>query len=145
MHELLLMGQVPASRHAQVLSVLTGLTAAQPQRVVEQHVLFKPVRSAPSDGPQRGGGTQVIAAGKTSQTAAGKERFHLRLVKQWKETDFGPESDEGGSKRPVNEGWEMLFRDTPEPGRKEALLRMVQQIQIQSEDPMRYMELLGYR
>jgi mediator of RNA polymerase II transcription subunit 18, fungi type len=144
MHELLLMGQVPASRHTQVLSVLTGLTAAQPQRVVEQHVLFKPLRSATSDGPQRGG-AQVIAAAKASQTAAGKERFHLRLVKQLKEADFSSVIDEESSKRSANEGWQMLFRDTPEPGRKEASFRMVQQIQIQSEDPMKYMELLGYK
>jgi mediator of RNA polymerase II transcription subunit 18 len=152
MHELLLLGQVPANRQAQVLGVLSGLTAAQPQRVVERHVLFRPLRNAPSEGPQKGG-TQVIAANKAAQSATGKELFHLRLVKKVVQANFGRgDGDEASSKTvddepktASNEGWEMVFRDIPEPGKRSASLRMVQQIPIQGDDPMRFMELQGYK
>jgi len=152
MHELLLLGQVPANRQAQVLGVLSGLTAAQPQRLVERHVLFRPLRNAPSEGPQKGG-TQVLAANKAAQSAAGKELFHVRLVKKVVPADFGlGASDEasskavsGESKTTSNEGWEMIFRDIPEPGKRSASLRMVQHIPVKGDDPMKFMELQGYK
>ena len=45
MHELLLFGQVPLTRHEQVLMILAGVAAMQPQPVTERHLVFKPTRS----------------------------------------------------------------------------------------------------
>lgn len=42
MHEFLLFGQVPASRHEQALNILSGVTASQPTAFAEQHQIFAP-------------------------------------------------------------------------------------------------------
>ena len=51
MHELLLFGQIAASRHDQVLNILAGVAAMQPVAVFEKHLVFKPNRPSASARP----------------------------------------------------------------------------------------------
>lgn len=67
MHELLLFGSVPESRHHQVLSVLAGITAnSSPPAIRERHSLYWPARDPNSQpiGPIRTGASQSVDAGK---------------------------------------------------------------------------------
>lgn len=47
MHELLLFGQVRPAQHFQVLSILAGIAAMQPQPILERHLVFKPASRPP--------------------------------------------------------------------------------------------------
>lgn len=79
MHELLLFGQVPATRHDQVLNVLAGIAAMQPQPVLEKHLVFKPNRKPGSGAQKQVGGAQDIQKARTQQVQA-EELFYLQLV-----------------------------------------------------------------
>jgi len=142
MHEIFLFGQVPNARHQQVLSVLSGYASQDPSKVIEQHVIFRPVRSPPvAEGLK--GGSQTIASGKVNQQAAqtGKEIFYWRLVKVFKESQLGTAA---GPADP-NKGWRTVFYDVPEPGKRTVGLRMFLEVDIESNDPKRYMEQEGYK
>ncbi|KAI9708021.1 MAG: Mediator of RNA polymerase II transcription subunit 18 [Bogoriella megaspora] len=76
MQELLLYGQVPASRHSQVLNILAGIAAMQPRRVVERHLLYKP--NIPGQRAQVGGSQSINQ--KKSQVQAPKEVSIAHLV-----------------------------------------------------------------
>ena len=79
MHELLLFGQVPESRHNQVLNVLAGVAAMQPQPILEKHLIFKPNRT-PGSGAQKqvGGAQDIQKAG--AQTFQAQDLFYMQLV-----------------------------------------------------------------
>jgi mediator of RNA polymerase II transcription subunit 18 len=142
MHEIFLFGQVPAARHQQVLSVLSGYTSQNPTKVVERHVIFRPVRSPPvAEGLK--GGSQTIGTGKVNQQAAqtGKEIFYWRLVKEFKESQLGVATDPPD----LNKGWKTLFYDVPEPGKRPVGLRMFLEVDVESDDPKRFMEQEGYK
>lgn len=81
MHELLLFGQVPASRHTQVLNVLAGIAAMQPQPVLEKHLVFKPNRK-PALGRQMqvGGAQDVQAKAQALQAQTQGDLYYLQLV-----------------------------------------------------------------
>jgi hypothetical protein len=53
MHELLLFGQIRPTQYSQVLSILAGIAAMQPQPILERHLVFKPTRppGSPRSGP----------------------------------------------------------------------------------------------
>ena len=81
MHELLLFGQVPFTRHEQVLMILAGVAAMQPQPVTERHLVFKPTRSPGVNG------VKVAAKPGTSTTQVQAlqsqmqgDLFYLQLV-----------------------------------------------------------------
>ena len=78
MHELLLFGSVPASRHDRLLQVLAGVAAMQPIRILEKHLIFKPVRPAKLNGP-------VVESSQTQQLQALQTQmrgdlYHLQLI-----------------------------------------------------------------
>ena len=81
MHELLLFGQVPASRHDQVLKVLAGIAAMQPQLVTERHLVFKPKKLPGANGnPSR---PKLGSQGSQMQAIQGQmhgDLFYLQLV-----------------------------------------------------------------
>jgi mediator of RNA polymerase II transcription subunit 18 len=158
MHELLLFGQLPAARHGQLLNVLAGLSAMQPKRVIERHVLFKPTREPVELAVVRGAGTGT----KDGQPQPKKKQqqqpqqtgdlYHTHLVKDLDDNDFGPAAD--GDRRMDSDGsdgedekhvWRLRFEDVPEPGKRTAILRMVETTDLPNGDTQAYMEGLGYR
>jgi mediator of RNA polymerase II transcription subunit 18 len=146
MYELLLYGQVPASRHTQLLNILAGLSAMQPQRVYERRVLFKPKKIPEVTGPARGG-TQGVAAQKVGNQGAGARHtntdvFYVTLVKAIEEGGVyvdGKGKEGGGGK------WRMKFEELPVPGRKNTILRIANESTINhDEDVEGYLDKLGY-
>jgi mediator of RNA polymerase II transcription subunit 18, fungi type len=140
MQELFLFGQIDDSRHAQLLSILSGLTAARPRPSLERHVLFKPIR-APNQDITRGVSSQAISTKPIVPSGAGnKEVFHIRLVKSLQPTEFGttPASSEART------GWTQRFYDTPDPVQRSAGLRTVRDVGVQGDDPMEAITGAGY-
>ena len=85
MHELLLFGQVPYTRHDQVLKILAGIAAMQPQSITERHLIFKPTRTPGING------TRVAAKPGTSnsqvqalQAQMQGDLFYVQLVSDLK-------------------------------------------------------------
>lgn len=145
MHELLLFGQIPAARHEQLLNILAGLSAMQPQRVLERHVLFRPSTIPTATGPARGG-SQGVAAQKQSQQAASRNAntdvFYVNLVKAVGEEEFGKSMDvEGGERVGI---WKLRLQETPVPGKRATIMRFANETPITSGDAQAYVENLGY-
>ncbi|KAI9764669.1 MAG: Mediator of RNA polymerase II transcription subunit 18, partial [Candelina submexicana] len=89
MHELLLFAQVPTSRHDQLLKIIAGIAAMQPQRVLERHLIFKPSRK-PGPGGRKAGGSQGVQSSQM-QALQGQmhgEMFYMQLVGEMREEDF---------------------------------------------------------
>ena len=82
MHELLLFGQIPASRHDQVLNILAGVAAMQPVPVLEKHLVFKPNRLPASARPVQVGGAQGIQKSQVQALQAQNQGdlFYMQLV-----------------------------------------------------------------
>jgi mediator of RNA polymerase II transcription subunit 18 len=151
MHELLLFGQLPSSRHELLMNVLAGLTAMQPHRVTERHVLFQPTHG-PVQAQVQKGGTQGLYK-KMPKPAAQQPRdlYHTHLVKVLDENEFAEGSDAMDVDHHVAESdekkrlWQWQFRDIPEGGKRSATFRMAEDIEFTAGDPQAYMEGLGYR
>ena len=147
MHELLLYGQVPTARHEQLLHILAGITAMQPQRVVERHALYKPTRTSAPTLVQRGGTQGVQNAQKKDQRVT--DLHYTHLVKTVEENDFG-EKEETTSSTIVDDSnpeksWTIQFQDTPEPGKRPASLRYASVTEVTQGDVQKYMVNFGYR
>jgi mediator of RNA polymerase II transcription subunit 18 len=160
MHELLLFGQLPAARHGQLLNVLAGLSAMQPKRVIERHVLFKPTREPVELAVVRGAGAgtkdgQAQPKKKQQQQQQPQQTgdlYHTHLVKDLEEDDFGTAANEdqrmdmdGFDEEEEERVWRLRFEDVPEPGKRTAILRMVESTDLPKGDTQAYMEGLGYR
>lgn len=153
MHELLLYGQVPFSRHEQIMNVLAGLTAMQPHRVVERHALFKPIHGPVQAQVQKGGTQGLNPTKKIARPNAQQIRdlYHTHLVKVLNEKESETSNDAMDVDDHVTgngedkESWQWQFRDIPEGGKRSATFRMAEDIDISAGDPQAYMEGLGYR
>ncbi|KAF2418760.1 hypothetical protein EJ08DRAFT_599240 [Tothia fuscella] len=157
MHELLLYGQLPAARHDQLLNIISGVAAMQPDYTLERHVIFKPTRPLVQSNLLRGGvvksDAQVVKTKKSAQSTAGTERadmYHVRLIKRVEEDDFGGDVDmdsveKGKGQGGGSKGWRLRFEDVPEPGKRAALLRMVDEQPFLGGEISGYMEGLGYK
>ena len=84
MHELLLHGAVPSNRHGQVLSILAGIAAMQPQPLHERRLIYKPTRPVTPPWMQVGGSQAVQSKQmnpmQTVQGAIQGDLFYLHLV-----------------------------------------------------------------
>ncbi|KAL9097231.1 MAG: hypothetical protein Q9165_000658 [Trypethelium subeluteriae] len=159
MHELSLFGQIPAVRHDQVLQILAGVAAMQPQRVVERHLVYKPVRITAQR--TQVGGSQAIQSQKTNvQAQAPKEVFYMQLV-----CDV-PQGEANGSSQlaafntsdavidvdeepkqpstPTKADWSIQFFDVPEAGKRPVVSRMMNKTDIREGDAPQHMKGLGY-
>lgn len=150
MHELLLFGQLPESRHGQLMNVLAGLTAMQPHRVIERHVLFQPAHG-PVQAQVQKGGTQGLLHKKMPKPAAQKSRDgYTQLVQVLDENEFarGRDAMDVDSEARESDGgkpWQWRFRDIPEGGKRNVTFRMAEDTDITAGDPQAYMEGLGHR
>lgn len=156
MHELLLFGQVPAARHEQMLNILAGLTAMQPQRVVELHEQYRPARHIQRT-VQVGGSQGVQSAQKkVLQDQLNKDLYYAQLVRtldedallhgvagEERKTADGMNSRIAGAQAPG--AWSLQLNETPEPEKRSAILRAASNIDIIGGDPRNYMVALGYR
>ena len=95
MHELLLFGQVPASRHDQVLNILAGFAAMQPVPFLENHLVFKPNRLFGPARPVQVGGTQDIQKSQQAlQAQAHGDLFYMQLVTDVADTASTAQTEE---------------------------------------------------
>ncbi|KAL9130998.1 MAG: hypothetical protein Q9175_006881 [Cornicularia normoerica] len=137
MHELLLFGAIPHSRHTQLLNILSGISSMQPSPIqLEKHLIFKPNRPPGSVGSLKVGGVQDVNVQKSQiQAHTLGDLFYMQLVA---EVD-GKEEGKG------EERWVLQFRDLPEVVRQRAVTsRLVADIPITSGDPMEFMKALDY-
>ncbi|KAI9882146.1 MAG: hypothetical protein M1823_006110 [Watsoniomyces obsoletus] len=159
MHELLLLGTVPASRHDQLLKILAGITGMPPNHVLERHVVFKPKRS-PSSREVSVGASQAVQ-NQQIQALQGQmkgELFHLQLVgdisdarspsevNQISPDDETQETqDRGDTQDEASSIWSLCFYDLPEVGgRRPVTSRMISKIDILEGDGGNFMDSLGY-
>ena len=120
MHELLLYGQVPLERHDQVLKILAGIAAMQPQTLFERHLIYRPMRSAQDNKPNKKFPNKPIKP---------QPLTFQHLVRQLDQSDFGKDSqilleseNNGNVTRPAYT-WSLKTQETPEPETKTIVLR----------------------
>lgn len=100
MHELLLHASVPAYRQKQVLNILAGIAAMQPQTFHERHLVYKPTRQANRVPTQVGGSQAVKSQGNTVQATMQGDLFFLHVVEDLAEE---AESERGGDEGKASE------------------------------------------
>lgn len=153
MHELLLYGQVPLSRHDQVLKILAGVAAMQPRRVLERHIVYKPTREPEEPGAHlsRRGGTQSVGAKPTKQSGA-KDLFYNQLVQKLSDEDFGqgngthqPSGKQlSAAVKPGEEPkWSLEFQDVPDTGDRGVSIRATTSTDLLSGNPHAWMIAIG--
>ncbi len=132
--------------YEQLLHILAGITAMQPQRVVERHALYKPTRTSSPTLVQRGGTQGVQNAQKKEQRVT--DLHYTHLVKTVEENDFGEKEEETASSTNAvhdDNSWTIQFQDTPEPGKRPASLRYASVTDVTEGDVQKYMVNFGYR
>ncbi|KAF4313739.1 Mediator complex subunit Med18 [Botryosphaeria dothidea] len=156
-HELLLFAQLPNSRHDQLLNILAGISGAQPQRVIERHVVYRPQRD-PLQRQYAVGASQNVQTTQraTSREQLSKDMYYWQTVKELDEADFGPAQQtptaastehfrkEEASPDAERKGWTILFQDIPEPGQRPVNMRWVQTADIIAGDPHAHMKATMY-
>ncbi|KAH7030537.1 mediator complex, subunit Med18 [Macrophomina phaseolina] len=151
-HELLLFSQLPNSRHDQLLNILAGISGAQPQRVIERHVVYRPQRD-PLQRQYAVGASQNVQTTQraTSREQLSKDMYYWKTVKELDEADFGPAAastehtrKEESSPNTERKGWSILFQDIPEPGQRPVNMRWVQTTDILTGDPHAHMKATIY-
>jgi mediator of RNA polymerase II transcription subunit 18 len=104
MHELLLLGQVPARRHDQLLQILAGIAGMTPAAVAEDHLVFRP-KHIPAQKEAPIGASQVVQDQRV-QALQGQMKgdlFHLQVVvdalpwlmRRWRHAAGTPQTVEG--------------------------------------------------
>lgn len=148
MHELLLYGQVPLPRHEQVLKILAGHAAMQPRRVLERHIIYKPLREPEESGAHlgRGGGSQTVAGAKQAKQTGVKNLFYTKLIQKLDEGDFGRAESQRLSAN-VDSGaepkWSFEFQDQPDTGDRGVSIRLTSSTDLLSGDPHAWMLASG--
>lgn len=156
-HELLLFGQLPNSRHDQLLNILAGLAGAQPQRIIERHVVYRPQRD-PLQRQYAVGASQNVQTTQraTSREQLAKDMHYWQIVKELDETDFGSAQADGAASTAEHarkekaspdaerKGWTIHFQDIPEPGQRPVNMRWVQTTDIVAGDPHAHMKATMY-
>jgi len=153
MHELLLYGQVPASRHDQVLKILAGVAAAQPRRILQRCILYKPQREPEEPGLNvRRGGTQNVAVKQTKPASAAAALYYTKLVQKLEEGDFGtedglPKADGKVLSADVKDGegpkWSIRWEDLPDTGDRGVSIRQTSTTDVVSGNPHAQMIATG--
>ncbi|PGH04098.1 polynucleotide kinase 3'-phosphatase [Helicocarpus griseus UAMH5409] len=99
MHELLVFASIPAKQHHDLLQQLSGLTAMQPTRTLERHLIFKAYRK-PGFIKTRPGGSQDVQAPEVQRLnkLLNGGLYYTQVVGRVRERDFGsgPSSSSSG-------------------------------------------------
>lgn len=166
MHELLLFASVPGQQHHELLQQLAGLTATQPTRRLERHLVFKAYRR-PGNVNTRIGGSQDLQTPEIQRLTKmlNGAMFYTQVVGPVTERDFGSAPlpqfkatrPEVNDKRPVegdlgngydfeDQRWRLEFRDIPEPGtRTTVTTRLMANASLPRGDVLTPMNAWGYR
>ena len=152
MHEQLLYGQVPAARHEQLLSILAGITAMQPQRVIERRALYKPTKNVSSSLIQMGGTQGIQNPQKNVPNQPQNDLHYLHLIKSVDEKEFGETVEVNKSydtavqgQKETRKPWRFELQDTPELGKPPVGFRYAHFTDIIGGDPHKFMVDFGYR
>ncbi len=108
MHELLLFGAIPPSRHTQLLNILSGISSMQPVPIPsEKHLVFKPNRPPGSVGSLKVGGAQDVNVQKSQiQAHTLGDLFNMQLVAEVSGCSMAWELGWGQGLMAVVGGWE---------------------------------------
>lgn len=80
MHELILFGQVPFKQYEQVLKILAGVAAMQPNTVSERHLIFRPTKSSTISGRTTAKPGAPVTQVQALQAQMHGDLFYLQLV-----------------------------------------------------------------
>lgn len=171
MHEILLFCSVPTQQHNELLQQLAGLTAMQPRRRIERHLVFK-AHGKPGQITTRVGGTQDLQGSEMQRLTKmlNGGMYYTQVVGPVNESDFGsaspstsssqdvamqgvaeaPPGDNTTTTRPAydfdNQNWRLEFRDIPEAGTRTAVTaRLMANATLPSGDVLTPMNAWGYR
>ncbi|KAL8635169.1 MAG: hypothetical protein Q9226_009378 [Calogaya cf. arnoldii] len=168
MHELLLHGAVPTNRHNQVLSILAGIAAMQPQPFHERRLIYKPTRPITRPSMQVGGSQAVQSKqGNPMQAIQGTiqgDLFYLHLVEDLAAEGNGKHEEKVGEGEMMDSGdggdepnlpsttlqskqpnWTLQFRDIPEAGnRRPVTTRLIADVPITAGNAETFMSSLEY-
>lgn len=117
MHELLLYGQVPLASHEQVLKIIAGVAAMQPQRIYERQLIYRPLRPS-----------EEVKSNKKYPNKPIKPQsltYH-QLTKELCEADFGHEAPRLAvtpSGEDAAAPWVVKVQEIPEPETKAFIMR----------------------
>ncbi|KAF2085871.1 hypothetical protein K490DRAFT_45642 [Saccharata proteae CBS 121410] len=149
MHELLLFGQVPSSRHGQLLKILAGVTRMQPQRLIERHVVYRPERDPVRPAIQVGASQTVGGQRPKPKVETKRDMYYWQMVKELSEEEFGDQPEKPAATagedavlgiEEEERKWRLEFQDLPDPALKAANLRMAQTTEIAQGDPHEMMK-----
>ena len=137
MHELLLYGQVPLERHDQVLKILAGIAAMQPQTLFERHLIYRPMRLNQDNKPNKKFPNKPVKP----QTLT-----FQHLVRQLDQSEFGTDSpvlleseDNENASQPAH-AWKIKTQETPEPETKTLVLRQATDITIDKNQLRQFLD-----
>jgi len=137
MHELSLFGQVPLTRLEQVLNILAGLSAMQPQSFYEAHTILAP-RPLSKDATK--------PAPKRTTREDNKPSTYQHLIQPLRHSDFGNDPGSSttatGTQKP---SIRIRTADVPEPETKAFLLRRVEEATVPVDDAQKYDDETKYR
>jgi mediator of RNA polymerase II transcription subunit 18 len=151
MHELNLYGQVIFERYEQVLNILAGVSAMQPHRVIQRHLIYKPLREPEEPGANLGrrGGTQSVAQ-KQQKQAAPVVLYHTKLIQKLTEDHFTEDeqrrverslsADVADGEEPI---WSQVWNDVPDTGDRGVSIRQSIHTDLLSGDPHAHMIASG--
>lgn len=137
MHELLLYGQVPVERHDQVLKILAGVAAMQPQTLLERHLIYRPMRSNEDNKPNKKFPNKPVKP----QTLT-----FQHLVRQLDQSEFGTdspvllESENNQNPSQLAYGWRIKTQETPEPETKTLVLRQATDTAIDQDQLRKFLD-----
>lgn len=152
MHELLLYGQVSATRHDQVLKILAGVAAMQPRRLLQRRIIYKPEREPEEPGSHlRRGGTQNVAVKQRQLNTTPTQLYFTHLVQKLSDEDFGrsdskasdvlsADVDFEGGEEPR---WSTLLEDIPDTGDRGVSIRFSNSTDLIGGDPHIFMTTSG--
>ncbi|KAF2100577.1 hypothetical protein NA57DRAFT_74181 [Rhizodiscina lignyota] len=151
MHEVLLFGQVPWGRHEQVLKILAGLCAMQPQRVIERHAVYKPSQAPTQQRGVQVGGSQTIQQQQRpnrDRPVQSTELFYVQAIQSLEESDLGDKIPNGSETNGTTnvmkkQSWAMQFQDVPQPGKRAVILRQTTKSKIVDGDAHEFMVTQG--
>ncbi|KAK7555758.1 mediator complex, subunit Med18 [Phyllosticta citricarpa] len=154
-HELLHFGQVPQSRHDQLLNILAGIAGMQPRRLIERHVIYRPQRN-PVQRQYAVGASQTVQTTQraTSREQLQKDMYYWQTVKELDELDLSeptngvdtkPHVQNGEATPEPRKGWTMLFQDIPEAGQRPINMRWIHTSDVSLGDPHAFMKASQYK
>lgn len=126
MHELLLYGQVPATRHEQVLEILTGIAAMQPRTLLERQFVYRPTRPAEDNKPNKKYPNKPVKP---------QALIHHQLIEELGQGDFGKERPLSDFQGTEPRSWTLKSQETPEPETKTLVLRLTSEVDV-TDDTM---------